>query len=228
VSVYTDPDFESIALVTIDVQCDTLDGRPLEIPGTSAALPAMGKVVQAFRERSRPIVHVVRLYRDDGSNADICRREVIERGARILLVGSKGAELAPELLPSEDLGLDGDRLLAGRPQSIGDQEVVLYKPRWGAFYGTSLEQHLRALGVTTIAVCGCNFPNCPRTTLYEASERDFRIVLITDAVSGIYERGAREMESIGVRLMDSESVTRAVRAQREAGKSATVTGAQAQ
>jgi nicotinamidase-related amidase len=100
--------------------------------------------------------------------------------------------------------------LAGQPQQVGDREVVLYKPRWGAFYETNLEQHLRALGVTTIALSGCNFPNCPRTTLYEASERDFRLVLITDALSGLYERGAREMEAIGVRLMDSESVARAV------------------
>ena len=32
--------------------------------------------------------------------------------------------------------------------------------------------------------CGCNFPNCPRTSIYEASERDFRVVLARDAISG--------------------------------------------
>ena len=40
--IYTSPDFTSAALITIDTQCDTLDGQPLEIPGTSAALPADG------------------------------------------------------------------------------------------------------------------------------------------------------------------------------------------
>jgi nicotinamidase-related amidase len=217
VSGYTEPDLESIALVTIDVQRDTLDGQPLEIPGTSAALPTMGRLVRAFRETGRPIVHVVRLYRADGSNADLCRRELIEDGAEILLVGSAGAELAPELLPSEEERLDGERLLDGRPQDLGDREVVLYKPRWGAFYGTRLEEHLRGLGVTTIALCGCNFPNCPRTTLYEASERDFRIVLVADGVSGLYERGEREMEGIGVRSMDADSLARAIRASRGQG-----------
>ena len=34
----------------------------------------------------------------------------------------------------------------------------------------------RALGVDTIVVAGCNLPNCPRATLFEASERDFRTV----------------------------------------------------
>jgi nicotinamidase-related amidase len=51
----------------------------------------------------------------------------------------------------------------------------MYKPRWGTFYNTLLEKHLHDLGVNTVIVCECNFPNCSRTTIYEASERDFRM-----------------------------------------------------
>lgn len=69
------------------------------------------------------------------------------------------------------------------------REWVMYKPRWGAFYGTTLEERLRALDVDTLVVCGCNFPNCPRTTIYEASERDFHIVFVSDATSAVYEQG---------------------------------------
>ena len=54
--------------------------------------------------------------------------------------------------------------------------------------------------------CGCNFPNCPRTSIYEASERDFRVVLVRDAVSGLYERGERELTNIGVHLMSASEV----------------------
>lgn len=43
---------------------------------------------------------------------------------------------------------------------------------------------------------GCNFPNCPRTSIYEASERDFRTVLVRDAISGLYERGEHEREFV--------------------------------
>jgi nicotinamidase-related amidase len=57
---------------------------------------------------------------------------------------------------------------------------------------------------------GCNFPNCPRTSIYEASERDFRIVLVEDAVSGLYERGTEEMRNIGVRLMSTNELEEAV------------------
>ena len=210
-SAYTQPHFDSIALLTIDVQRDTLDGQPLEIPGTSRALPAMRTLLESFRAGGRPIVHVVRLYRPDGSNVDLPRRGAIESGSKKwLLPGTPGAELAPELLPAPDARLQPHRLLAGEPQEIGEREMILYKPRWGAFYGTRLEEHLRAVGVTTIAMCGCNFPNCPRTTLYEASERDFRIVLVTDAVSGLYERGERELGGIGARLMTAASLAGAI------------------
>jgi nicotinamidase-related amidase len=55
-----------------------------------------------------------------------------------------------------------------------------------------------------IATAGCNFPNCPRITLYEASERDYRLVLIGDAVSGIYEQGRWQLERIVTHYLDSE------------------------
>ena len=59
--------------------------------------------------------------------------------------------------------------------------------------------------MNTLVVCGCNFPNCPRATIYEASERDYRIVAVTDAISGAYERGMRELEGIGAEPMRTEA-----------------------
>jgi len=197
---FTRPDLDNSALVTIDVQSEVLDGQPLEIPGSSAALPAIARLSDAFRARGRPIVHMVRLYRSDGSNVDLCRREAVMSGWKALAPGTPGAELAAELR-GEHAALDAELLLRGEVQGIGENEVVIYKPRWGAFYETPLHAHLTRLGVSTLAFCGFNFPNCPRTSIYEASERDFRIVLASDAVSGLYERGREELANIGVGLM---------------------------
>ncbi|HEV7461250.1 MAG TPA: cysteine hydrolase [Solirubrobacteraceae bacterium] len=208
--LHTAPHLDRAALVTIDVQRDTLDGRALEIPGTTAALEAMAHVAEAFRRAERPIVHVLRLYRADGSNVDPCRRELVEGGARILAPGDEGAELAAGLVPEDAPPLDAERLLAGELQPLGPREWALYKPRWGAFYETALEDHLHALGVDTIVFCGANWPNCPRTSIYEASERDFRLVVAPDAVSGMYDRGLAELEGIGVVLMDSAELARAM------------------
>lgn len=203
---YTSPHFSTAALITIDTQRDVLDDGPLEIPGTSAALDAMRDLVAAFHAVDRPIVHIVRLYRADGANVDLCRRHGVESGAHVLTPGTPGSQLAPLLLPVPDLALDDELLLGGGVQALGPNESVIYKPRWGAFYETPLEAHLREQGVTTLIFCGCNFPNCPRTSIYEASERDFRVVVARDAVSGLYERGEKELAGIGVHLLDSAEV----------------------
>ena len=207
----TAPDFSAAALITIDVQRDVLDGGPFEIAGTSAALEHMRELAHAFRAIGGPIVHIVRLYRSDASNVDLCRRSVVRGGLRALTPGEPGSQLASELLPEATLELDYQTLLAGGVQLLGPREVAIYKPRWGAFYRTSLEDHLRELGVNTLVFTGCNFPNCPRTSIYEASERDFRVVLARDALSGLYERGERELAAIGVRLMSAGEVTEALR-----------------
>jgi len=208
---YTAPEWARSALITIDTQCDTLDGQPFEIPGTSAILPQMQLLLAAFRVSGRRVVHIVRIYKADGSNVDLCRRELVENGASLLLSGSAGCRLAPEILPREGIMLDADLLLAHGIQTIGASEVVIYKSRWGAFYDTPLEQHLRQLGISTVVFCGCNYPNCPRASIYEASERDFRIVLVDDAVSGLYDRGRKEMQNIGVELLSTNQVIAAVR-----------------
>jgi nicotinamidase-related amidase len=202
---YTRPLAGSAALMLIDVQRDFLDtpgdDAPMPIDGTRAAISAMATLATAFRERRLPIVHVVRLYQPDGTNVDLVRRRLIEEGARIALPGSAGSQIAAELLPNV-VELDHELLLAGGMQKVGPAEHVMYKARWGAFYQTGLERHLRENGSDTIVFAGCNFPNCPRTSIYEASERDFRIVLVSDAISGVYDRGIEECRGIGVDVGD--------------------------
>jgi len=98
-------------------------------------------------------------------------------------------------------------MLEGEPQRISNQEWVLYKPRWSAFHKTSLDTLLERLNVSTVVMTGCNFPNCPRATIYDASNRDMRVVVITDAMSGLYDRGLQELRNIGVELMEVKDVT---------------------
>ena len=66
----TAPQWARAALITIDTQCDTLDGQPFEIPGTSAVLPRMRELIEVFRAAGQPIIHIVRIYRPDGANVD--------------------------------------------------------------------------------------------------------------------------------------------------------------
>ena len=204
---YTQPHIANSALVTIDTQNDfTLSDAPLRIAGTEEIIPEMVRLLNLYRRKSLPIIHVVRLYLHDGSNAELCRRHIIEAGKGLLAPGSEGAELIQKLKPRGSVRIDSQQLLDGKFQPIGEHEFVMYKPRWGAFYGTQLEYFLKTLGVDTLVFTGCNFPNCPRTSIYEASERDFRIVLIKDAISQLYEKGEEEMANIGVNLMTTDEL----------------------
>ena len=206
------PDFSRAALVTIDVQRDTLDGQPFEIPGTSQALPQISALCEAFRAQGSPIVHVLRIYLPDGSNAELCRRDAIAAGATMFITGSEGRAIAPELLPAGAPAPHDELLLSGALQPIGPAEWYIYKSRWGAFYRTRLQEHLDALGISTIVLAGCNYPNCIRATTYEASERDYRVVAISDGISNFTPNGWQELRSIGINVLSANDCATALSA----------------
>lgn len=66
--------------------------------------------------------------------------------------------------------------------------------------------------VTTLVVAGCNFPNCPRTSIYQASERDFRVVVASDALSRLDEVDIQQLEAIGVSVRPSQHILDALAA----------------
>jgi nicotinamidase-related amidase len=203
---YLAPRWTSAALVTIDVQQDFLSDRPFGVAGTTEVLPYLGELTAAFRSAGRPIVHIVRLYL--GSDVERVRRALIEGGADFVRPGSPGRLLAPGIAPEAEL--DDELLLAGQPQLLGPDEYVLYKPRWGAFYRTPLDDLLARHGVDTLVFAGCNLPNCPRASIIEAHERDFRVVLATDAVSRAGDEGLAEIAGLGTVLLVTADITEAV------------------
>ena len=205
---FTVPEYDRAALITIDVQNDTLDDGSFEVPGTSTILPQIHQLCRTFRAAGRPIIHVIRIYTPDAHDAERCRRRALLSGERILLKGSPGRRPAEALLPTQGVHIDDALLMSGSIQSIGPAEALVFKPRWGAFYRTPLETHLRDQAVSTLVFCGCNYPNCPRTSIFQASERDFRITAVVDAISGMTQSDIEGLEQIGVTCATSEAVCR--------------------
>jgi nicotinamidase-related amidase len=208
--MHTAPQYDRSALITIDIQNDTLDHGVMEIAGTSAILPSINRLCRTYRRAGRPIVHLIRIYTEDAADADRCRRSALLSGDRRLMKGSHGRRPADELLPNPTLSIDDDRLLNGEIQSIGPDEAIIFKPRWGAFYRTPLASHLREKGVSTLVFGGCNFPNCTRVSICEASERDFRITAAVDAISAITPSDVTWLENIGVNCATTEEICRFV------------------
>lgn len=198
---FTRPDYRNVALITIDVQNDfSLPGASLEIIGTMQVVPRIAGLLNIFRKQSRPIVHIIRLYKEDGSNVDTVRRKWLQFGVSALRPDTDGAELVNGLKPNTRR-LDAGLLLKGGIQELAAREYVIFKPRWGAFYQTPLDKLLKKNKITTLVFTGCNFPNCPRTSIYQASERDYRLVIVKDAISGIYEKGIEELAGIGCEVI---------------------------
>ncbi|OBJ67874.1 isochorismatase family cysteine hydrolase [Mycobacterium sp. 1274756.6] len=206
---YTGPQWDTAALLVIDLQRDFLDDGVAPIPGTSAVVPAVATLAAAFRAARRPIAHIVRLYEPGGSDVDLPRRGAIEAGARIAAPGTDGAEIAAGVAPPATQ-LDAATLLAGGVQPVGEREVVVFKPRWSAFHRTGLANWLAQHDCDTVVVAGCNLPNCPRATLFDGSERDLRTVLVTDAVSQTSPERLADLAGIGVSLRTAVEVTRAL------------------
>lgn len=197
---YTSPEFSRSALLTIDLQRDWIT----EVPGTAEVLTAVRLLTHAFRNAGRPIVHVVRLYLPDGSNADLSRRAVRNK----VTPHSPGSQLAEGIAP--ECELTPEALLEGHLQPIGPNEHILYKPRWSAFFRTRLLEYLSGLDVTTVVVAGCNYPNCPRATLVDATERDLRTVAVHDAISGWTADAGREMPGTGIACLTTAEVIAAL------------------
>ncbi len=209
----TDMNFEHAAVIVIDMQNDfCLPDAVMPVDGAMEVAPAVAEVLRAARNVNMPVIHIVRLYKADGSNADLCRKEQILSGLRVVEPGTKGAEILDLLKPDgcKDLIMNAELLLSGEPQCISLNEWIFYKPRWGAFYQTKLEEFLKEKQINSLIFMGINFPNCPRTSIYEASERDFRICLVSDGMSRLYDRGIDELNQIGVGILSKNEVIRQI------------------
>lgn len=191
------------ALMIIDMQNDfAKTGGKAYINGTEEVIKNIQIIADLFRINQLPVIHIVRLYLEDGSNADLCRKEVIRQGKAMVIPDSSGAKIVQELLPKNAEMYEDKKLLTGNILQLAPFDFVAYKPRWGAFYKTNLEAWLKNSKINSLVITGCNFPNCPRTTIFEASERDYRLAIVPEAISQIYPKGIDELKGIGVNVLE--------------------------
>ena len=182
------------ALIIVDMQNDfVLPGAPGCIAGAMATLPRLREALDAFRGARFPVFHVVREYRADGSDIEITRLKRFMGEAQIVVPGTSGCEIVKELTPLP-----------------GEYRVV--KNRFSAFMNTELDFMLRRLKVETLAVCGTQYPNCIRATVFDAVSFGYETLVITDATSAqtlqIAEANILDMRNIGVKCLPFSAVRR--------------------
>jgi nicotinamidase-related amidase len=183
------------ALLIVDMQNDfVLPDAPLCVAGARATIPRLRALLDFFRAQGLPVFHVVREYRADGSDVEITRHERFLR-APYAVPGTPGCEIVAELTPLP-----------------GEYRVV--KPRYSGFLGTELDFMLRRLGVTDLVVCGTQYPNCIRATIFDGVSYGYNVVCVTDATSAhtpeIAAANILDIANIGVVCQTVEEVVQAV------------------
>jgi nicotinamidase-related amidase len=175
------------ALIIIDMQNDfVLPGAPACVTGAVASIPKIREALGFFRNKTLPVFHVIRAYRADGSDIEITRFKGFTQEKPYCVPSTKGAEIVEELKPLP-----------------GEYQVI--KNRFSGFMQTELDFMLRRLGITHIAVCGTQYPNCIRTTIFDGISYGYHVILLTDATSAqtpeIAEANIRDIANIGVECL---------------------------
>lgn len=184
-------DAQSTVVVAIDMHRGHLDPGVATLPlAAERCGPVIARTAELFQELRTigvPIVHVVTEYREPGEIASNPFWQAIHddptkarKGIlRHNLAGSPGTEIIPALRAEGDL-------------------VVRGKKRYSAFFATDLEYLLRRLGAATLILAGINTTTCILCTAFEATNRDFRVVIASDAVDSM---DGEEMHRFALRLM---------------------------
>lgn len=172
------------SLIIIDMQNDfVLHGAPACVSGAFATIPRIKRLLDLFRGKGLPVFHVTREYREDGSDVEITRLHGFLNDRPYVVAGTKGCEIVEGLAPLE-----------------GEHRVI--KKRFSAFMNTELNFMLRRVEATHLVVCGTQYPNCVRATIFDAIAYGYPVINVTDATSAetmqIAEANIKDLKNIGV------------------------------
>jgi biuret amidohydrolase len=190
-------DWQSTALLVIDMQRDFLDPRGyaakagLDISLLRTAIPGVARLLKAAREAGVLIVHTREANAPDLSDVpptflDATRATGAMVGTdgplgRLLIRGEHGAGIVDELAPAKG-------------------EIVIDKPGFSAFEGTALGSMLLARGIRSLVICGITTEVCVSSTLRTAIDRGFRCMTVRDACASAYP----DLHDAAMRMIEVE------------------------
>lgn len=151
----------SDALLVMDVQV----GVMARYPGTERLLEPVARALAAARDKNIPVIFVRVAFRPGYPDVNPSNRvftTMTQTAGDRFALGNPATELHPSL---------GAR--AG--------ESVVLKKRYSAFTGSDLEVLLRSRGITRLVLAGISTSGVVLSTLRDAADRDYQLVVLKDA-----------------------------------------------
>jgi nicotinamidase-related amidase len=145
-----------------------------------------------------PVVWIKQQFAQDLSDAPL---EFKKTGRRVVIAGTPGASLLPEL-------------------KVTASDRILVKKRYSAFFATGLDDLLTQLGCTQLIVAGINTHACVRSSVVDAYQRDYDILLARDCIDSHdeqhHEISWRYMDGRLGRGMSNEGIVAALQSELKA------------
>lgn len=157
----TDPaplDLPRTALLIMDVQSSIV----AMLPDADAYLERLRRTRQTARDGGATVGYVrVALTEDEAANVPARNRTFAQAAASGRLLDGPETQIDPRIAPAPD-------------------EIVVRKRRVGAFSTTDLREQLDARGVDTLILTGIATRGVVLSTVRDAADRDYRILVVHD------------------------------------------------
>ena len=163
------------ALINVDLQNCFLRDSPIAAPEGPAVLERLNRLAAVCRQAGVAVIHTRFVLDPDGSDLGVL------------------SETSP---PARDGLLNRDAPSAQLDEAlvVREGDVILDKPRFGAFCRTALEEILRARGIDTVIIGGVATNVCCETTAREAMQREFHVFFLSDGTAAADMPGASAAE----------------------------------
>jgi len=125
-------------------------------------LEAINTLLAEFRAQSLPVIYMTVAYKPDYSDAATFITKV--PALEVLVEGTKMVEIDDRIKPLPN-------------------EPVVVKKFGSAFFGTDVDERLKAANVDTAVVVGCSTSGCVRATVIDAMQNGYRTIVVEDGTA---------------------------------------------
>jgi len=163
------------ALINIDLQECFVRDSPIAAPEGSLVVERLNRLARVCRAAGVTVIHTRFVLEPDGSDLGVLGETSPPARAGMLDRDAPSARLVDELV-------------------VEAGDLVVDKPRFGAFFNTGLEGILQSRGIDTIIIGGIATNVCCETTAREAMQRDLRVFFLSDGTAAADMPGASAAE----------------------------------